>query len=510
MAPKRSPLDDVLSLFSDVRSGEGARVLLLMVNVFLLLAAYYIIKTVREPMILADGSAELKAWASAGQAIALMGFVPLYSWVASRFPRRVLIVAVTGFFVVCLQLFYPAALDAQRALDEATAAESADAETEDAAGNEAETGDGAESGVADGAGVDGEQTEAAQDEAETGGDTADSADEDDEAPSVRPQDFLKVGFIFYVWVGIFSLAMVAQFWSFANDIYTRGEGDRLFPVIGIGMTAGAASGSKIAGVLFDQGFHPPAMLQVAAVILCIHGAVLFLTSRSLERAPERRDTPSRAPNDADALEGPGGFSLIARSPYLLLIAAVILLLNVVNTTGEYILSSLVEDWAVAQGGDVGAAIGGFYSDFFTVVNIATMCVQAFVVSRIVRYIGIRGVLFALPIVAFGSYALLAAGIGLATYRWTKTAENTTDYSIMNTAKALIWLPLTRAEKYKAKQAIDTFIVRLGDLGSLGLVLLGTEVFRWQIRDFALVNLALVCVWFAATFMLYRRYRQLTR
>ena len=106
-------------------------------------------------------------------------------------------------------------------------------------------------------------------------------------------------------------------------------------------------------------------------------------------------------------------------------------------------------------------------NYFLWVNVAALVLQAFVVSRIVSYAGIAGVVLALPVVAIGTYGLAAVGVTLAAMRWAKTAENSVDYSIMNTAKQMLWLPTTREEKYKAKQAIDTFFVRTGDLLAAG-------------------------------------------
>ena len=97
--PTRSRLDRALSLVTDVRDGEGALALLMLVNVFLLLVCYSVIKTVREPLILLGGGAELRSYAAAGQAIVLIAFVPVYSWLASRVDRTKLLVGVTLFFV---------------------------------------------------------------------------------------------------------------------------------------------------------------------------------------------------------------------------------------------------------------------------------------------------------------------------------------------------------------------------------------------------------------------------
>src|SRR4029078_7777691 len=103
--PTRSRIDRALSLFTEVRNGEGALALLMLVNVLLLLVCYSVIKTVREPLILLGGGAEVRSYAAAGQALLLMGFVPLYGWVASRVDRAKLLVGVTLFFLVCIELF---------------------------------------------------------------------------------------------------------------------------------------------------------------------------------------------------------------------------------------------------------------------------------------------------------------------------------------------------------------------------------------------------------------------
>src|SRR5215470_240429 len=103
--PQKSLLDRSLSVFADVRAGEGATAVLMLVNIFLLLVCYSVIKTVREPLILLGGGAEVRSYAAAGQALVLMGFVPLYAWFASRVNRVRLLVGVTLFFIVCVELF---------------------------------------------------------------------------------------------------------------------------------------------------------------------------------------------------------------------------------------------------------------------------------------------------------------------------------------------------------------------------------------------------------------------
>src|SRR5262245_52395033 len=102
--PRKSMLDRVLSAFADVRPGEGATAVLMLLNIFLLLLCYSVIKTVREPLILLGGGAEVRSYAAAGQALLLMAFVPAYARLASKVDRVKLLVGVTLFFVTCIEL----------------------------------------------------------------------------------------------------------------------------------------------------------------------------------------------------------------------------------------------------------------------------------------------------------------------------------------------------------------------------------------------------------------------
>ena len=214
------------------------------------------------------------------------------------------------------------------------------------------------------------------------------------------------------------------------------------------------------------------------------------------------------------MPGKGGFALVLSNPYLRLIAALIVLLNVVNTTGEYLVARLLsaevrELAALDPLFDKQAYIGAFTGSYQFWVGVTALLLQAFVTSRLVRHRGLAGVLFALPLIALGGYAIVAAGAGFALVRWIKTAENATDYSIMNTARQMLWLPTTREEKYKAKQAIDTFFVRAGDLLAAGVVFVGTNLIPRGVAGFARLNVVLVLVAMVAAWLLLREYRRLT-
>ena len=198
----------------------------------------------------------------------------------------------------------------------------------------------------------------------------------------------------------------------------------------------------------------------------------------------------------------------------MLVAGLMFFTNLVNTNGEFILGKLVVQYAEQQqlagkAMDVDATIGLFYSNFFTWVNVAGVVLQLFVVSRVIRWIGVRGGLIILPIIALGSYLAIALLPALALVRWLKTAENSTDYSLNNTVRNALFLPLSHEEKFKAKQATDTFFVRGGDVASTALVAIGSAL-GWLVSDYAWFNLAAVVVWLALAVAIGTRYAKLRR
>ena len=424
-------LDRTLSLFSDVHAGEGVSALVLAANVFALLAFYYILKTVRESLILTEGGAEVKSYAAAGQALLLVAVIPAYGAIAARVNRVRLISSVSLFFASHLVIFYLLGV----------------------------------------AGV-------------------------------------KIGVAFYLWIGIFNLVIIAQFWSFANDIYNNERGKRLFPLVGLGASLGAWVGALIASEIF-AAVGPYRLLILSAVGL----SACVLPTLWVDRR-ERARTPASGKADAP-IARKGGFRLVFSNRYLFLIAMLVVVLNVVNTVGEFILSKLVVAYAAgtvasgtAGGLKEGAIIGQFYGDFFAWVNLLGFLFQLLLVSRIFKHIGVRGALFILPLIATFSYGMLAALPILAIVRISKILENSTDYSIQNTARHALFLPTSREAKYNAQQAIDSFFWRTGDLLQAVVVYIGVQL-SFGISGFAAVNLVLVMVWLALVVGIGREYKKLT-
>ena len=428
-----SSLERFLNLFTQVRPGEARTALLLALNIFLILMAYYILKTVREALILGEGSAELKSYLSAGQVAVLALAVPLYGRLVAKFPRMRLINIVTTFFILCPPVFY-----------------------------------------------------------------------------LLAQLGVPLAIIYFVWIGIFNLMIVAQFWSFANDVYSKEEGERLFVIVGFGASLGAVFGSQVADWLIE----PFGVLQLMLLGALVLAAQLFLANYvdRLERG--RRAAPGQA--KPAAVSGANAFALVFRTRYLLLMGLMLMMLNWINTTGEYILGSIVKQNAVAlmasgqaPGLTEGQIIGDFYAKFFSLVNISSLVLQLFVVSRVVKYLGVAWAVMILPALSFGAYNILFFIPTLTAVMTAKVAENSTDYSLNNTVRNMLFLPCTYEEKFSAKQAIDSFFVRIGDLLSATLVFVGTSFLGLAPRGFALVNAMLVVVWLILAWRVGRSYQALT-
>jgi AAA family ATP:ADP antiporter len=208
----------------------------------------------------------------------------------------------------------------------------------------------------------------------------------------------------------------------------------------------------------------------------------------------------------------GGFQLIFRDRYLMLIAALIVLINIVNTSGEFLLSKLViaEATRAFPGAAMAVArerfIGEFYGSFFGSVNITGLVLQTFFVSRIFKVTGPGGALFVGPIIALVGYSVILVAPVLGLVRVLKVLDNSCDYSIQNTARHSLFLPTSREAKYKAKAAIDTFFWRLGDVLQAGVVYLGTAM-GFVVSSFAAVNLAFTVIWICIATALARDYRK---
>ena len=448
-----SMLERVLRVFTDIRPGEGPTGVVLFVNVFLILCAYYFIKPLRESWIAVSDIAglskmEVKAYSSFGQSLLLAGIVSVYGRLSARWPRGTLITRCTLACMACLVVFWLL------------------------------------------------------------------------QPGFLLANLPGSGIAFYLWVGMFGVFIVAQFWAFAADLYADERGARLLPLIGIGATAGAAVGSLLTELLVkSQWFDSGSLLLVATIPL---GLSIVLTRLADVRGPlgTPRHARVRPTTPAGAGDGPGAIAFVIRQRYLLAAALVALMTNWVNTNGENLLFRVVQEaleHARSTRGitDPAATItfvregtAAFYGNYYFWVNVTALVLQALVASRLLKYGGFGAIFLLLPGIALVSYSSMAFLPVLWMVRVMKVAENSVDYSINNTARQVLWLPTTAEMKYKAKPVVDSLFVRLGDGCAALTVMLGVHLLALSTRSFFLVNVALVLVWLAAALVIVREHGRL--
>jgi len=323
---------------------------------------------------------------------------------------------------------------------------------------------------------------------------------------------LREGLAFYIWIGLLNVFIVSQFWQFANDLFTEQRGRRLFPFIGVGQSLGAWVGAAAVAPLVERAnFTPYTLMLLGACAL-----VVALATTLLVNAVEARRGTSHVRDAAKETLGPqGGFELILQDRYLLWIAVLIVLLNVVNTTGGYVLNRLIVGEATARFGSGAAAIASsrqfvtaFSGSITASVNLVGLLLQLFATARVIRALGVRGALFVLPAIALVNYTIIAVVPVLTVVRIGKILENSTDYSIQNTLRQALFLPTSREAKYKAKAAVDTFFTRAGDVVSAGFVGFG-QVAGLTVAAFAGINVGLTLVWLWVARQISREHRQRT-
>lgn len=446
-----SPLERTLRIFTDVRAGEGQTALLMFANVFLILCAYYFIKPLREGWIAVSdigslSKMEVKAYSSFGQSLVLIPAVWWYSRLSGRYGRVSLITRATLFLISNMLIFWLL------------------------------------------------------------------------QPGLFIENLPYIGVAFYLWVGMFSVFVVAQFFAYAADIYSDDRGHRLLPLIALGATSGAAVGSMLIGPLVESGmFGSEWLLMLAMVPL---GASILLT-RFVDRREMVAPRAGKTPEDEPADSGRSPFDIIFSSRFLVAVGVITLLLNWVNTNGENLLFRVVQETLTNQAAQQGVtgeeeliqftkdATTGFYGNFFVWVNVVALLLQGVVASRVLKYGGFGVLLMVLPVVALVSYTVMALVPVLAIVKMMKIAENATDYSINNTARHVLWVPVSAETKYKGKPTIDSLFVRVGDGMAALTVLIGVQLLALPTNGFFAFNVSLVVVWLLFAVVVIRGHRRLT-
>jgi len=402
-------------VWEDMGSLEGKVTLRFAIRLFVILLAYYLMKPVREELVLTGGSAVIRSYALATQSALLLLLVPLYSYLIRNLHGDKLFKIVTMFLAGNIALFY-----------------------------------------------------------------------------ILGSSGMAIGVAFFIWLGIFSVVQISQFWTMVSDYHCVDKGKRLTSYIAIGGSLGAMFGAMFAKTMYHQIGAYGLMLVAIGMLLV---AVLIPGEKGAKRSDHEDD-------DGESIKHLlGGLKRVMEVPYLRWIAASVVLLNLINSTGEFVLA----DFVTAE--KHGEEIGEFYSTFYLYVNIATLVLQAFVVRPLYKVIGVGGALISLAAINLFMYLSVLAFPVLAWFAIVKMADNSIDYSVANTTKQILFLPLDRFTRYEGMLAINTFFTRFGDLIQGGVIFVVISMLALPTMVLVGTNIAFCLLWLLATMKVSRMFKQ---
>lgn len=276
-------------------------------------------------------------------------------------------------------------------------------------------------------------------------------------------------FTFYIFVDMLSVVLVEQFWSLTNTIYGTEDGKRWYGLIATGgLLGGVAGGSASSALITHLQLDTTDLLLVAAAII----GLLMLLTLLMGRLGLYQEQRGVRDNDTT---GPGDWHALLRHRYLLLIAAILLLAQIVEPLIEYQFMKVVEA-AIADREERTAYLGRFFS----VLSGVAIAINLLITPLVHRWLGALGGLFAQPLAVMAGSLWYLSQATLQAGAFLKIADRGLSYSINRASKELLYVPIEPLLIFRAKAWIDMFGYRLFKvLGSL-LILLLTQWLPWSL------------------------------
>jgi AAA family ATP:ADP antiporter len=305
------------------------------------------------------------------------------------------------------------------------------------------------------------------------------------------------GRVFFVWISLYNLFIVSIFWSVLVDRFSSEQGRRLFGFIAAGGTLGTFVGPLLAATMATQ--LGPMALGIGAALL-LEGAVICY--RALLRRTQGR---VHDPADADRRLGGsmlGGITLILRSRYLLGVVLFMLLHTSAATLLYFEQGRIVE----ASYEDV-ASRTRFFAWVDLTVSTLTLLLQLLLTAPLIRLVGIGGALVALPLATLVAFAAMAASPVPTTVALAQGLRRAVEFAVVRPAREVVWTVVSREEKYKAKNVIETLVYRGGDAAS-GWLSFGLTALGAGFGLLAVLVLPFVGLWGWLSFWLAGRQQQM--
>jgi AAA family ATP:ADP antiporter len=288
--------------------------------------------------------------------------------------------------------------------------------------------------------------------------------------------------VFFVWVSVFNLFVVAVFWSFMADLFTSEQGKRLFGFIGAGGTAGALLGPVITiGLAVPLG--PTNLLIAAIVFLELAVFCVYRLERTASARQDRHRDERRVGGSAFA-----ALPELMRSPYLLGVGAWVSLLSFGATILYFEQAHIVA--ATVHGAGAQTRI---FAAIDLAVGLLTLATQVFATGRLLKRFGTGAAAGALPAVYVVGFAALALAPGLIVVVIVQVTQRWMNFAIANPARQVFYTVVAREEKYKAKNLIDVVVYRGSD-ALYGWMFDGMQALGLKLGAIALCALPVVAGW----------------
>jgi len=270
------------------------------------------------------------------------------------------------------------------------------------------------------------------------------------------------GQVFYVWFSVFNLFATMLFWALMADRFSLEQSKRLFGVIAVGGTLGAIFGAWLASLLAKPLGTPALLLVAVGFILVAIGAAWWLTRLRTGRLEPTWSARDDAPASTEPVVIGGsaweGFPAVFRSPYLLAIGAYVLIVAVMATFVYFTRLQMVA--ALGTNLDMRTAT---FARIDMITQVATLVLQAIVTGHLMKRLGVSVTLALLPITAALGFTGLAVIGSLAVLIVFEATFRAVQRGIMRPARETLFTIVPRADRYKSKAFIDTFIYRGGDV-----------------------------------------------
>ena len=305
------------------------------------------------------------------------------------------------------------------------------------------------------------------------------------------------GRVFFIWVSVFNLFVVSVFWSLMSDVFSTEQGKRLFGFLATGSTVGGIAGSAFVSA-FSGVFNNYVLLGFAIVLL---GVSVFSAKRISRLGESELQAVEKSEKSANTEIGGGIFDGLKRtfqSPYLLGISGFILLYSITSTVLYFQQAEIVNSSFTDR-----AERTAFFANIDLWVNSLTLIFQLGLTGRMMKYLGILPVLSLLPLFSSISFAALAMYPTVVVFVLVQVSRRVANFAFARPSREVLFTRLSREDRYKAKNVIDTVIYRSGDqIGSWGYA--GLVAGGLSLTMISWLTVPLCLVWFGLSIWLAKK------